>query len=86
MQSSAGTQAVDRAADLLVEILGAEQPLTFTDLQRRSGLAKSTLSRLLSSLERHGLVTRSDDGLLRPPIRADRTTSSSRWPLPTCRH
>jgi IclR family acetate operon transcriptional repressor len=78
MQSSAGTQAVDRAADLLVEILGAEQPLTFTDLQRRSGLAKSTLSRLLSSLERHGLVTRSDDGLLRPGAVLTRFAHSGR--------
>ncbi|MEI6360893.1 MAG: IclR family transcriptional regulator [Actinomycetes bacterium] len=66
MQPSAGTQAVDRAAALLVEILSAQQQPTFTELQRRTGLAKSTLSRLLSSLERHELITRADDATLRP--------------------
>lgn len=66
MQASTGTQAVDRAATLLVAILESEPAPTFTDLQRTSGLAKSTLSRLLSSLERHDLVARDDDGVLRP--------------------
>jgi IclR family acetate operon transcriptional repressor len=66
MQPSAGTQAVDRAADLLVSILSADTAPTFTDLQRRTGLAKSTLSRLLSSLERHELIARADDATLRP--------------------
>jgi DNA-binding IclR family transcriptional regulator len=66
MQASAGTQAVDRAATLLVTILQSEDPLTFTDLQRESGLAKSTVSRLLSSLENNGLVTRDEDGTLLP--------------------
>ena len=63
---AAGTQAVDRAAALLVSILESAQPPTFGDLQSSSGLAKSTLSRLLSSLERHGLVHRSDEGAVRP--------------------
>ena len=66
MQASTGTQAVDRAATLLVAVLEADPAPTFTDLQRTSGLAKSTLSRLLSSLERHDLVARDDDGVLRP--------------------
>lgn len=59
-----GTQAVDRASMLLVAILESDDPLTFTDLLQRSGLAKSTLSRLLSSLERHGLIARHVDGTL----------------------
>jgi IclR family acetate operon transcriptional repressor len=59
-----GTQAVDRASTLLVAILESEDRLTFTDLLQRSGLAKSTLSRLLSSLERHELVSRQEDGTL----------------------
>jgi IclR family acetate operon transcriptional repressor len=66
MQPSPGTQAVDRAADLLVQIMTADQAPTFSELQRRTGLAKSTLSRLLSSLERHGLIARADDATLRP--------------------
>lgn len=66
MQSATGTQAVDRAATLLVAVLEADPAPTFSDLQRASGLAKSTLSRLLSSLERHDLVARDAQGVLRP--------------------
>lgn len=58
----AGTQAVDRAAGLLVQIVQAHGQVSFAQLQHRSGLAKSTLSRMLSSLQRHGLVTRTQDG------------------------
>jgi DNA-binding IclR family transcriptional regulator len=64
MTSAPGTQAVDRAAQLLVSILSADRPVSFSDVQRDSGLAKSTVSRLLSSLERNDLVTRDADGLL----------------------
>jgi IclR family transcriptional regulator, acetate operon repressor len=60
-----GTQSVDRAAVLLVSITQATGPVTFTDLQMSSGLAKSTLSRMLNSLESHGLVAR-HGGHLRP--------------------
>ena len=62
----AGTQAVDRAAGLLLAVMEAETPPSFGDLQESSGLAKSTLSRILSSLERHDLVAKNDDGTLRP--------------------
>lgn len=61
-----GTQAVDRAAGLLLSVIEAPEPPTFGDLLDSSGLAKSTLSRLLSSLERHELVSRADDGTVRP--------------------
>jgi IclR family acetate operon transcriptional repressor len=60
-----GTQAVDRAAALLVAITQATEPVTFTNLQITSGLAKSTLSRMLNSLEAHGLVAR-QGGHVRP--------------------
>ena len=66
MASVSGTQAVDRAAGLLLTVLEAEEPLTFGELQESSELAKSTLSRLLSSLERHDLISRSEDGAVRP--------------------
>jgi IclR family acetate operon transcriptional repressor len=62
----AGTQAVDRAAGLLLAVMEAEAPPSFGDLQEYSGLAKSTLSRILSSLERHDLVSKNDDGTIRP--------------------
>ena len=53
-----GAQAIDRAAGLLRLIMAAETPPTLTQLHVRSGLAKSTTSRLLLALERNDLVTR----------------------------
>ncbi len=61
-----GTQAVDRAADLLVQVLDAENPLTFSYLTNKSGLAKGTASRLISALERKGLVQRNNNGEIEP--------------------
>jgi IclR family transcriptional regulator, acetate operon repressor len=78
MTSVPGTQAVDRAAQLLVAILSADEPLTFSDLQRDSGLAKSTVSRLLSSLERNALVMRDDEGQLLPGAALTRFAQSRR--------
>ena len=54
-----GTQAVDRSATLLRLVLESAQPLGVGDLAREAHLPKSTASRLVSSLERHGLVRRS---------------------------
>ena len=53
---SPGTQSVDRAAQLLVGVLQGERPQAVADLSERANLPKSTASRLLSALERHGLV------------------------------
>ncbi len=66
MAAASGTQAVDRAAGLLLVVLESPQPPSFGELQEASGLAKSTLSRLLSSLERHALISRAEDGTVRP--------------------
>jgi IclR family transcriptional regulator, acetate operon repressor len=52
----AGTQAVDRAARLLIEVLGSAEPMSVGDLARATGLHQSTVSRLLGSLRRHGLI------------------------------
>lgn len=57
-----GTQALDRATDLVAAVVGADEPLSFTHLQETSGLAKSTASRMLSALERSGLLERDADG------------------------
>jgi DNA-binding IclR family transcriptional regulator len=57
-----GTQALDRAAELVAEVVRADEPLTFGHLQESSGLAKSTTSRMLAALERAGLLERTDDG------------------------
>jgi DNA-binding IclR family transcriptional regulator len=61
-----GTQAVDRAAQLLVHVVHCPEPVTFTELTAVSGLAKSTTSRLLMALERSGLVQRDTRGRFRP--------------------
>lgn len=57
-----GTQAIDRAAELIALVVQAEGACSFTDLVGRTGLAKSTGSRLLQALERHHLLERADDG------------------------
>jgi IclR family transcriptional regulator, acetate operon repressor len=64
--SPTGTQAVDRAAQLLVEITRHEAPVSFAELTAASGLAKSTVSRLLTALERNGLVRRAGPGRFAP--------------------
>ena len=53
-----GTQAVDRAAALLRLVLESKQPVAVGALAQEAGLPKSTASRLLASLARHGLVRR----------------------------
>ena len=66
MSNPNGTQAVDRAATLLSEVVHASDPVTFTELTIRTGLAKSTTSRLLLALERNHLVRRDDHGRFLP--------------------
>lgn len=66
MTSPNGTQAVDRAAQLLLEVVHCPGPVTFTELTTVTGLAKSTTSRLLMALERNGLVRRDSRGAFRP--------------------
>ncbi len=57
-----GTQAVDRASALLVNILESTTPLSLGVLTKTHGLPKSTASRILSALERQGLVMRDRSG------------------------
>lgn len=57
-----GTRALDRAADLVATVVHADEPMTFADLQDASGLAKSTTSRMLTALERAGLLERDAAG------------------------
>ncbi len=62
-----GTTAVDRGADLLVRVLESEEPVALTELASASGIPKSTASRLLTALERRGLVEQDGQrGRLRP--------------------
>jgi IclR family transcriptional regulator, acetate operon repressor len=64
--SPTGTQAVDRAAQLLIEVARHRDPVSFAELIAASGLAKSTTSRLLTALERNGLVRRDLAGRFSP--------------------
>jgi IclR family transcriptional regulator, acetate operon repressor len=62
---SNGTQSIDRAAELLTLVVRAEGPISFTELVEQTGLARSTVSRLLQALERNGIIERNHDGLFR---------------------
>jgi len=53
-----GTQAIDRAAQLLVLVVENEESSSVGELAEAAGLPKSTVSRALSALERQGLVQR----------------------------
>ncbi len=64
-EAPTGTQAVDRAARLLIEVVEADAAPSSGDLAASAGLAKSTASRLLFALERNGLVERGGDGSYR---------------------
>lgn len=61
-----GTQAIDRAAELLALIVHADDPRTFGDLVDETDLARSTASRVLNALERHQLIERDSDGAFSP--------------------
>ena len=67
MPTESGTQAIERAAQLLVDVVEAPQPPSIGELSARAGLPKSTTSRLVGALERQGLVERlGARGRLRP--------------------
>lgn len=57
-QIRTGTQAIDRAAELLVRVVESGDAPSVGELAEASGLPKSTTSRLVSALERQGLVQR----------------------------
>ena len=62
-----GTAAIDRGADLLVRVLESEEPVALGELASAAGLPKSTASRLISALERRGLIEQDGErGRLRP--------------------
>src|SRR5947199_6003409 len=64
--AEAGTQAIDRAAELLVSVVESSRPLGVGELSASAGLPKSTTSRLVGALERRGLVQRAGDRRIAP--------------------
>ncbi len=61
-----GSQAIDRAAELLRYVVDAPEPVAFAELVRTSGLAKSTASRILGALERSEMLRRDDSSAYVP--------------------
>jgi DNA-binding IclR family transcriptional regulator len=67
MSNQNGTQSIDRAARLLVQVLESDEPVSVGELAQAASLPKSTASRLLRALELQGLVQRDGArGSLRP--------------------
>lgn len=66
MTSPNGTQAVDRAAQLLRAVMDCPDSVTFTELAAITGLSRSTTSRLLMALARNGLLRRDSQGAYLP--------------------
>lgn len=58
------TQSVDRLADALEALADAGRPMSVTELSERLSVHKATVSRLMASMERRGLVRRADGGFL----------------------
>jgi DNA-binding IclR family transcriptional regulator len=57
-----GVAAVDRAFAVLAAFGPHDRSLTLAELGRRTGLYKSTILRLIESIERAGFIRRLDDG------------------------
>jgi IclR family transcriptional regulator, acetate operon repressor len=67
MATKPGTQSIERAAQLLVQVVENPEPTSVGALAETTGLPKSTTSRLVRALERQGLVQRtSTRGSLSP--------------------
>jgi DNA-binding IclR family transcriptional regulator len=60
--ASEGVAAVDRAFTILAALADGAEPLSLAELARRTGLYKSTILRLLASVEAAGYATRLRDG------------------------
>ena len=66
MADEEGTQAIDRAARILVGLIESDEYVSLATIIERTGLSKSTAARLLRALERSGLAQRGPNGGFRP--------------------
>lgn len=62
MNSKAGVAAVDRAFEILNAFRADKPILTLADISKSTGLYKSTILRLMGSLEKYGFVWQRADG------------------------
>ncbi len=75
-----GTQAIDRAAELLVRLIESDHAWSTMDLADEVHLPKSTASRLLRALERHELVQRDPPTGRCVPARCSSSTPAAARP------
>jgi IclR family acetate operon transcriptional repressor len=61
-----GTQAIDRAAQILVRLVESDEAMTLNGVMAETSLPKTTAARLLRALERNGLAERRRGGGFRP--------------------
>jgi len=62
MNSKAGVAAVDRAFDILHAFQRGKPVLSLAEISRATGLYKSTILRLMGSLEKYGFIWQRADG------------------------
>lgn len=61
-----GSQAIDRAARILIRLVESDEVVTLSSLMEDTQLPKSTAARVLRALERNGLAQRRRGGGFRP--------------------
>ncbi len=61
-----GSQAIDRAARILIRLVESDEVVTLSTLMEDTQLPKSTAARVLRALERNGLAQRRRGGGFRP--------------------
>jgi DNA-binding IclR family transcriptional regulator len=67
VSEAAAVRSIDRAGEMLARLLDSDAPMSLRDLAEAADLPKSTASRLLTALERHGLVHQAGErGKLEP--------------------
>jgi IclR family transcriptional regulator, acetate operon repressor len=61
-----GAQSVERAAQILVQLMESDEAITLSGVIEETRLPKTTAARLLRALERNGLAQRREGGGFRP--------------------
>lgn len=72
-----GTRHATRVADVLLEVLGAQEGLRVSSLARRLGVGKAVVHRLLTVLEARGLLMRDRDRYSASPLLHDYAAHAS---------
>lgn len=82
---SSSTGVVHRAFNLLQAVVSCEEPVGVRELGRRTGLPKSSVARLLATLDELGMVERTPDGRTVPGSALATLQPSSGAPSATLR-